>query len=333
LTWDFDALQLEGSLRRDDYHVTGWAESASAATTKVGYLTGGAFSPTGALTTPLVSYSTLDPGTYEPLNYSISYNSWSFGALYQLDSDTSVYGRASRGGKANTDRNILSGYTNPDGSLTASGQNQAVDIVLQQEVGIKHKGQVLGGSYNVTAAYFHTSFGESSFDLTKPANDRYFVEKYSAKGIELNGTVRFGGFALYAQATFQNPTVDANSVGSSPATLVSSGTGFLPGGTAKVTYAIVPSYTWGPVSGGVVVQGQSQENVNGYPPFYSPGNTFVDLFASYQINEMVSVGVHANNLFNTLGLGGGGSVTTGPGVIGASAEPGRTVLADVTLKF
>ncbi|HMD74208.1 MAG TPA: TonB-dependent receptor plug domain-containing protein, partial [Steroidobacteraceae bacterium] len=41
LTWDLDALQLEGSLRRDDYRVTGWAESASAATTKVGYLTGG----------------------------------------------------------------------------------------------------------------------------------------------------------------------------------------------------------------------------------------------------------------------------------------------------
>lgn len=333
LTWDLDALQLEGSLRRDDYRVTGWAESASAATTKVGYLTGGAFSPTGSLTTPLVSYSTLDPSTYEPLNYAISYNSWSAGALYQFGSDTSIYARASRGGKANTDRNILSGYTNPDGSLTQSGQNQAVDIVLQQEIGFKHKGQVLGGSYNFTAAYFQTSFGESSFDLTKPAADRYFDEKYSAKGIEMNGTLRFGGFSLYAQATFQNPTVDANEVGSSPSTLVSGGTGFLPGGTAKVTYAIVPSYTWGPVTGGLVVQGESQENIGGYPAYYSPANTFVDLFASYQINEMVSVGVHANNLFNTLGLGGGGSVTSGPGVIGASAEPGRTVLADVTLKF
>jgi outer membrane receptor protein involved in Fe transport len=333
LTWDLDALQLEGSLRRDDYRVTGWAESASAATTKIGYLTGGTFSSVGSLTTPLVSYSTLDPATYEPLNYGISYNSWSFGALYQLDSDTSVYGRASRGGKANTDRNILSGYTNPDGSLNSSGQQQAVDIVLQQEVGIKHKGEVLGAGYNIAAAYFQTSFGESSFDLTKPIADRYFVERYSAKGIELNGTLHFEGFSLYAQATFQNPKVDANSVGSSPSTLVSSGTGFLPAGTAKITYAIVPSYTWGPITGGAVVQGQGQENINGYPPFYSPGNTFVDLFASYQINDMVSVGVHANNVFNTLGLGGGGSVTTGPGVIGASAEPGRTVLLDVTLKF
>ena len=338
LTWDYDALQLEGSLRRDDYRVTGWAESASAASTQVGCLVGQNFvapvaGQCASLSTPLVSYSTLDPSTYEPLNYGISYNSWSFGALYQLDSDTSVYGRASRGGKANTDRNILSNYTNADGSLNQSGQNVAVDIVLQQEVGIKHKGQVFGGSYNVTAAYFHTSFGESSYDLTKPVDSRYFDDKYSAKGIEVSGGVRFGGFALYAQATFQNPTVDENAVGATPQTLVSSGTGYLPGGTAKVTYAFVPSYTYGPVTGGFVIQGQSQENINGYPPFYSPANTFVDLFANYQINDMVSVGVHANNLFNTLGLGGGGSVTTGPGVIGATAEPGRTVLADVTLKF
>jgi outer membrane receptor protein involved in Fe transport len=66
------------------------------------------------------------------------------------------------------------------------------------------------GTYNVTAAYFQTSFGESSFDLTKPAADQYFDDKYSAKGVELSGTLRFGGFSLYAQGTFQNPKVDAN---------------------------------------------------------------------------------------------------------------------------
>ena len=332
LTWDLGGLQLEGSVRQDDYRVTGWAESASAATTNVGYLTGGTFSPTGSLTTPLVSYSTLDPGTYEPLDYSIRYRSWSAGALYQFDSDTSVYARASRGGKANTDRNILSGYTNPDGSLNVSGQNQAVDIVLQQEAGIKRKGALFGGSYGITVAYFHTSFGESSFDLTKPLADRYFDEKYSANGVEMSGTLRFGGFSLYAQATFQDPKVDANEVGPSPSQLTSQGSGFLPTGMAKVMYAIVPSYTLGPVTGGVVVQGQSRQNVNGYPVFYAPANNLVDLFASYRITEMFSVGVHVNNLFNTLALGGG-SITTGPGVIGASAEPGRTVLADVTMKF
>ena len=333
LTWDLAGLQLEGSIREDDYHVTGWAESASAATTLNGYLTGSSFSPTGALTTPYVAYSTLDPSTYEPLDYSIVTHSWSAGALYQLDNDTSVYVRASRGAKANTDRNILSGYTNPNGSLNVSGQNNAVDIVLQQEAGVKRKGILFGGSYGVTATYFHTSFGESSFDLTKPASQRFFDEQYSAQGVEVEGTYSLAGFALVAQFTLQDPKVDANSIGSSPATLVSSGTGFLPGGMAKLSYAITPSYKWQGLTGGVVIQGQSQENINGATPFYSPGQTFYDLFGIYEVGGGFSVGLHVNNLLNTLGVGGGGSVTTGPGTTGVSAEPGRTILADVSFKF
>lgn len=333
LTWDLGGLQLEGGLRQDDYRVTGWAESASAATTQSEYLSGEAFSATGALGTPYVSYSTLDPSTYEPLNYGISYRSWTFGALYEFGDHTSVYARASRGGKANTDRNILSGYTNPDGSLNISGQNNAFDIVLQQEVGIKHMGSLLGGAYGLTATYFRTSFGESSFDLTKPAAQRYFDEQYSAQGFELEGTWSVDGFNLVAQATFQNPKVDTNLIGPSPSQLTSQGSGFLPGGMSKIMYAVIPSYTWRDLTAGFVWQGQSEQNIGGAVPFYSPGQSFIDLFASYQITDDLSVGLHVNNLLNTLGVGGGGALTTGPGVIGAAAEPGRTVLGNVTLSL
>ncbi len=333
LTFDLGGLQLEGGLRQDDYRVTGWAESASAATTNYGYLTGGTFSPTGTLNTPYVQYMTLDPNTREPLNYGIIGRSWSLGALYQFDNETSVYARASRGTKVNTDRNILSGYTNPDGTLTVSGKNQALDIVLQQELGVKHKGQFMGGNYDVAADYFHTSFGESSFDLTKPAASAFFNDAYAASGIEMHGNFRFSGFSLYGQITYQNPKVTSNAVGSSPTTLVSQGTGFLPGGMSKWTYAIAPAYTYGPVTGGVVIQGQTEQNIGGAVPFYSPGQTLVNLFASYTIIDGVSVGLHVNNLFNTLAVGGGGSPTATPTAVGVSAEPGRIILADVTVKF
>lgn len=333
LTWDLHGLQLQGSVRQDSYRVSGWAESASGATTNVGYLSGGAFSATGGLGTPLVSYSTLDPSTYEPLDYGISYRSWSAGALYMINPDTSVYLRASRGGKANTDRNILSGYTNPNGSLNSSGAGKAYDVVLQQEAGIKHKGVLWGGGYGVALSYFHTSFGESSFDLTKPVATRYFNEKYSANGVEVEGNWATGGFSLYAQATFQDPKVDSNQVGPSPSQLTSLGSGFLPGGMSKIMWVLAPTYTWRSLRGGIIWQGQSQQNIGGPVPFYSPGQSFVDLFAAYQIDRNMSVGVHVNNLFNTLGVGGGGVVTHGPGVVSVSAEPGRTVLANLTVKF
>jgi outer membrane receptor protein involved in Fe transport len=333
LTWDYHGLQLQGSVRQDQYRVSGWAESASPATTGVGYLSGTAFSATGGLDTPLVSYSTVDPGTYEPLDYGISYRSWSAGALYMINSDTSVYARASRGGKANTDRNILSGYTNASGSLNASGANKAVDIVLQQEAGIKHSGALLGGPYGVTLSYFHTSFGESSFDLTQPAATRYFNERYSASGVEFEGTWASGGFSLYVQATYQDPKVDSNEVGPSPSQLVSLGSGFLPGGMSKAMWVLAPSYHWWRLTGGIVWQGQSQQNIGGPVPFYSPGQNFIDLFGSYAVNRHVSLGIHVNNLLNTLGVGGGGAVTTGPGVVGVSAELGRIVTADVKVRF
>ena len=333
LTWSVDRLQLQGSVRQDDYRVNGWAESASAATTQMGYLSGGMLSATGGLGTPLVSYSTIDPNTYEPLDYGISYRSWSVGALYMLNHSTSLYVRASRGGKPNTDRNILSGYTNPNGSLTASGAGKALDIVLQQEAGIKHEGEFLGGSYGVTLSYFHTSFSESSFDLTQPVATRYFNEKYSANGGEFEATWALGGFSLYTQATYQNPKVDSNEVGPSPSQLTSLGSGFLPPGMSKLMWVLAPTYRWRAVTGGLVWQGQSQQNIGGPVPFYSPEQDFLDGFVSYDLNRSISVALHVNNMFDTLGVGGGGAVTTGPGVIGVSAEPGRTVLASVTMKF
>jgi outer membrane receptor protein involved in Fe transport len=333
LTWDYHGLQLQGSVRQDQYRVTGWAESASAATTRTAYLEGGQLLATGGLDTPYVSYSTIDPATYEPLDYGISYRSWSAGALYMLNSDTSIYARASRGGKANTDRNILSGYTSASGALNSSGAGKAIDVVLQQEAGVKHSGELLGGAYGVTASYFHTSFGESSFDLTQPVATRYFNERYSASGVELEATWATGGFSLYAQATYQDPKVDQNEVGPSPTQLSSLGSGFLPAGMSKMMWVIAPSYRWRALSGGIIWQGQSRQNIGGPVPFYSPGQNFIDLFAAYQLNHYMSVGVHVNNLLNTLGLGGGGALTTGPGSVGASGELGRIVVADLKVTF
>ncbi len=333
LTWSKDRLQLQASVRQDDYRVTGWAESASAATTQVGYLNGWRLSSSGGLNTPLVSYSTIDPNTYERRNYGILYRSWSVGALYMLNDNTSLYARASRGGKANTDRNILSGYTNPDGSLNASGAGKAIDIVLQQEAGIKHQGELLGGSYGLTLSYFHTSFGESSFDLTQPPATRYSNVKYSANGGEFEATWAQGGFSLYAQATYEDPKVDANEVGPSPSQLINQGSGYMPVRMSKVMWAVAPTYRWRALSGGFVWQGQTKQNISQTQPFYVPEQDIFDLFASYDINTHISVGVHVNNLFNTLAVSGTGGVISGPGVIQVSAVPGRTVLANLTVKF
>lgn len=338
LTWDLDALQLEGSARKDFLHVTGWAESASAASTQIGYLNGGVFSTTGSLTTPLVAYSTLDASTLEPLNYGFSYTSWSLGGLFQFNRDSSVFARASRGGKANTDRNTLSGYTNPDGSLTASGAQKTTDIVFQQEVGYKTRGSIGAGNFGLAATVFHNSFGVSNFDLTAGPAGTYYVNTYSAKGLEFEGNLGLGGFSLVAQLTYTDAKVDSNKQGPDPAHLVDLGSGYLPGGTPKLTYLLAPTYKWLALSGGIVLQAQSKENIGGSNPYYSPAQRFVDAFVSYDLSDNMSLGLHVNNLFNTIGIAGSGSsqgivTVNGQQLVSASAEFGRATTLDFTVRF
>ena len=56
-------------------------------------------------------------GAREILDYSRSYTSWTAGALWKATPDLSIFGRASRGGRFNSDRQTVSGKFNPDGSL------------------------------------------------------------------------------------------------------------------------------------------------------------------------------------------------------------------------
>lgn len=56
LTWDYHGLQLQGSVRQDQYRVTGWAERASAATTRTAYLDHPSADPRNVLSTYLFAY-------------------------------------------------------------------------------------------------------------------------------------------------------------------------------------------------------------------------------------------------------------------------------------
>ena len=329
LTWDQGSLQLEGSVRQDFLNVTGWAESASAATTKQTTINGA-----------LVSTSTLDPSTYEALNYGFNYRSYSLGALYLINDDTSAFVRVSRGGKANTDRNILSGYTNPDGTLNSSGAQKAFDIVYQQEIGIKTRGYIGRGAYGLEATIFHDSFSVSNFDLTQcnaaHVCGEYFQTAYSAKGLELEGSYKQGGFALVGQLTYTSANTDLNATSYGTAALTSAGTGFPPPNTPALSYMLSPTYSWGPGIGGLVLQGQGRSNINGNAAYYAPGQQFVDAFVDYDIAKNVTLGLHVNNLFNSLGINGHSDQTpaaAGATIITAPGALGRTTDLSLSIKF
>jgi outer membrane receptor protein involved in Fe transport len=332
MNWENGPLQLDAGLRHDQLKVTGWAQSASAATTKVSTVNGA-----------LVSSSTLDPSTFEALNYTAHYNSYSLGALYLLDSNTSAFVRASRGGRFNVDRNILSGYTNADGSLTASGAQKAVSMVNQQEVGVKNRGRFGDASYSVNATLFHNTYSASNFDLTKGATGTYYESAYKSTGLELEGSVRSGGFGMVGNLTYTKARITANAEGPSPSQLVSSGVGNEPSGTPSLMWMLAPSYAYGDFSGGLMFVGRGKTNTNSSSPYWAPSQILTHLNLSWEFAPNATVGLNVHNLTNKqvssgldqgslAGLQGNGQI--GSQYVGTvAANNGRTTVLSFNYAF
>ena len=333
LAWDNGPLTVEAGVREDQLKVTGWEESATDATTQTSLMSGS-----------LVTSSTLDPSTYKTLKYHARYNSYSLGSLYLLDDDTSVFARVSRGGRFNVDRNILSGYTNADGSLTASGAQKAVSMVMQQEIGAKARGTVGAVNYGTDITLFHNTYGASNFDLTQGPTGTYYQSKYKSIGVELEGTLRIGGFNAVANLTYTDAKIVANSQGPSPSELTSSGVGNQPTGTPSLQWLLAPSYTFGDVKGGLTFVGKGRTNTNVSSPYWSPSTTVVHMNLDWKIQPKVTLGLNVHNLFNKLTTNGnidqsslaslqGNGTVNGKYVATGSAYNGRTAEASVNVTF
>lgn len=333
INWESGPLQLDLGLRHDALRVSGWAESASAATTT-----------TSTIDSALVSTSTLDPSTYEALHYGASYNSYTLGSLYSLNKDTSVFARISRGGRFNVDRNILSGYTNADGSLNSSGKQKAVSYVEQQEIGVKRQGHTDNFSYSLNATVFHNTYSSSNFDLTQGPTGTYYDSSYKSTGLELEGGMHTGGFGLIANMTYTDATITANAQGSTPQTLVSSGVGNQPAGTPSLLYMLAPTYEYGAFQGGLMFVGRGRTNVNSSSTYWAPSDVQVHLNLGWEIAPGATVTLNVHNLFDKLSAGGhldqgslaslqgNGSVNGLPvGTIGANN--GRAVVLGLNYSF
>jgi outer membrane receptor protein involved in Fe transport len=287
--WESGPLQLDLGLRHDKLRVSGWAESASAATTQTSLIGGS-----------LVSSSVLDPSTHEELRYGASYNSYSVGALYALNNDTSAFVRVSRGGRFNVDRNILSGYTNADGSLNDSGRQKVVSYVKQQEIGVKNRGRVGELAYSANATLFHNTYSASNFDLTQGAAGTYYQSAYKSTGVELEGSMRYGGFGMVANMTWIDAKVTANAQGPTPQDLVSSGVGNRPAGVPNLMYMLAPSYQRGDFTGGVMFVGRGRTNVNTASQYFAPAELLVHMNMSWRFLPRATVGLNVYNVFNKL---------------------------------
>ncbi|MFN3775565.1 TonB-dependent receptor domain-containing protein [Sphingomonas parapaucimobilis] len=322
--YEVGGLNLDASIRYDSVHGEGTAQGGVAGpTTRV----------TDALGSALIPSLVLSPNV-EKINYTDGYVSWSVGALYAFDSKTSVFARASRGGRFNADRRVLSGNFNADGSLNAQGQATSVNFLNQQEIGLKQRGGLFGASYSVEVTGFHSTLTENNYDFTRinnpaPNNNPNISNGYRSYGIEFTSRVTYGDFHLAVDATYANSKITSSAT---PGLV-----GKKPGGLPDFLFVVSPSYDAGPIAFGVSMNGQTSTKSDDFNLYTIKGSTFFNGFITVRPMDKLELGLNANNIFDKLGFRGGGGIfpvlSSTQGVFNNTALYGRTVTASVRYRF
>lgn len=309
--YEAGALSLDGSLRFDNVKARGNYAGTLQATN---YDVDGS----GSISPVEQSVSLINNAAPSPVNYSVSYMSWSFGANYKFTPDTAVFARASRGGRANADR-LLFGVVQADGSVRKA---DAIDFVNQYEIGVKHRSGPLG--LFVTA--FHATTQEQNFEAT---TQRFFNRVYKAKGIEVEGAFRSGIFDVRAGATWTDAEIAKDAI--TPANK-----GNTPRRQAALVYQLTPSLDFDVARVGLNIVGTTKAYAQDSNELIFPAYTQFNAFVNFRPVENVELSLNANNLFNAKGITEAeeGSITAGVNnYIRARSINGRTLSASLRFDF
>jgi outer membrane receptor protein involved in Fe transport len=307
-------FDIDASLRQDSMKASGWARGGVAGPDVT------VSDNLGSATLP----SLVANGPMEVLDYSKTYTSYSVGMLYSLNPDTSLFARVSRGGRFNADRQILGGNFNADGTLNAQGATTAVNFIDQQEAGVKRKGAIGDVVYNIEATYFRAQLTDNNYDFTRITLglNPVISNVYHSDGLEISGNLRWGDFSLYSDATAVNAKIVA--------------TGKIPHATPNLTFLISPTWDAGGYALGASINGQTSTWVDDANTYKVVGQTYVNGFVKFRPYKGLELAINANNIFNTLGYRGSGSllpISANQGVFQNSAVLGRTVTASIRYKF
>jgi catecholate siderophore receptor len=266
----------------------------------------------GGTASPGTAYDLSRPQT---INYAFNNESFTLGANYRLNRDLAVFARYSDGASYLADRITFFN----EARLTNGGSSVIpTNEVKQFEGGVKWRSQGL----SLFATLFSAQTDEINVDPTTTPI-RVTRTKYDAKGLELEGAYRIGGFSLNAGVTYTDATVKS----STNAAIV----GKTPKRQAKFVYQFMPSYAIGDllVGGSIVGTSDSKDDSPAGPVTVTlPGYTAVNLFANYQLTPTVLLMLGINNVTNTIGY-----TEANDGRGAARSINGRTSRATVKVTF
>jgi outer membrane receptor protein involved in Fe transport len=258
--------------------------------------------------------SVLPLGNPGPVDYSYHYLSYSTGINYRIAEPLSVFARYSKGGRANADRILFgSAVSGTTGALVQPAY--AIDFVKQAEAGVKYRTPWL--TLNLTG------FFATATEHNLPATD----QGYRAYGLEFEGAVHKGHFALNVGGTYTHSRITSDAF--TPADV-----GMTPHQQPTLIYSIMPQYEVGKFAIGADITGQTSSYAADTDQLKLPGYTVTNAFLQVRPVERLLLAVNVNNLFDVRGFTEAYAATMpAGGATTARAINGRTVSASVRVDF
>lgn len=310
LSWESGDLIVDGSIRFDSGKATGSFADGIVTTRDI--------SGDGVIQRPETLVTQIDFANTRPVDYDWSYVSYSVGANYQLNEDTAVFGRASRGGRANADRLLFGPAILASGDIRDS--DAAVDMVDQYEAGVRYR----NGPIQVFATAFLATTEETNFEAT---SQTFTDAEYESRGIEVEAFYRAGDFDFSGGATYTKAEITADRL--NPANV-----GNTPRRQADWVFQGTGSYTWGAFRVGANVVGTTESFAQFDNQLVLPGYVIVNPFASYDLTDDLALTLNINNVFDEFAVTEseeGSIVPNTSNVLRARTLNGRT--ATVSLRY
>ena len=311
-------LSIDGSIRYDFGNASGSVSGADLGGGRVGIVARD-IDGNGVISAPEQQVAVIPLGSPSPVDYDYDYLSYSIGANFRLADGLAIFGRYSRGGRANADRLTFGpAIRTADGSLVDPGA--AVDFVRQAEAGVKCR----SGGLALYATGFWARTEEQNFEAT---TQRFFDREYRAYGVELEGNFRAGPFSISAGGTYTdaqiisdvlNPGVEGNR----------------PRRQAKFIYQATPQFDSGMFTLGANVIGTTDSYAQDNNVLILPGFTQVNAFLQVRPVRNIQFSLNANNLFDVQGFTEAEEgVIPANGIVRARSINGRTISAAVKFDF
>lgn len=319
LGFEAGRLNIDGSIRYDFGEASGSVSGADLGGGRVGLVTRDV-NGDGAISAPEQQVAVIPLGSPSPVDYDYHYLSYSVGANFRLSDALAVFGRYSRGGRANADRLTFDANNFDFATGALRNGDVAVDFVRQAEAGVKFR----AGGLALYATGFYAKTEEQNYEAT---TQRKFDRDYRAYGVELEGNFRTGPFSISAGGTYTKAEITRDS---RDATVE----GNRPRRQAEFVYQVTPQFDADRFTIGANVIGTTDSYAGDNNQLVLPGFTQVNGFIQFRPVEKVQVSLNANNLFDVQGFTEAEEGAIPPnGIIRARSINGRTISASLRFNF